>query len=176
MHILVAVLGIFAAAAFWWYRLKYMSDAANEVADAVGRVRGNMRRDTLRRKAAIAPVAIIDHPVTAAATVVMAIAAEDQPVTDIIETRVREQVAIIAESDKQLDEAIAYAKWASDQVADVPTVIDKTAVFLRPLLDEAEKEQLVSMVFGATREVGRHAMFRERTEHLRRKLGLETVH
>lgn len=176
MHILVAVIGIFAAAAFWWYRLKYMSDAANEVADAVGKVRGNMRRNKLRKKAAIAPVAVIDHPVTAAATVVMAIAAEDRPVTDIIETRVREQIALIAGSDKQLDEAIAYAKWASDQVADVPTVIDKTAEFLKPHLDEIEKEQLLSMVFAATREAERHAMFRERTGRLRRKLGLETVH
>ncbi len=127
MHILLAVIGIFAAAAFWWYRLKYMSEAANEVADAVGRVRGNLRRNTLRRKAAIAPVTAIDHAVTAAATVVMAIAAEDRPVSDVLETRVREQIETVADGEKQLDEAIAYAKWASDQVADVQTVIDRTA-------------------------------------------------
>ena len=57
MHILLAVLGIMGAAAFWWYRIKYMSEAAGEVADTVGRVRGKMRRDKLRKKAAVAPVA-----------------------------------------------------------------------------------------------------------------------
>lgn len=175
MHILLAVIGIFAAAAFWWYRLKHMSQAANEVADAVGRVRGNLRRNTLRKKAAIAPVTAIDHPVTAAATVVMAIAAEDRPVSDVLETRVREQIETVADSEKQLDEAIAYAKWASDQVADVQTVIDRTADFLKPLLDVAEKEQLVAMVLAATPVAQRHHMFRQRVERLRRKLGLETV-
>lgn len=175
MHILLAALGIFAAAAFWWYRLKYMGEAANEVADAVGKVRGNFRRSKLRKKAAVAPVTAIDDPVTAAATVVMAIAAEDRPVSDVLETRVREQIETIADSAKQLDEAIVYAKWASDQVADVQIVVDKTADFLKPILDAAEKEQLVAMVLAATPAKERHHMFRQRVERLRRRLGLETV-
>ena len=36
MHILLAILGIMGAAAFWWYRFKYMSEAAGEGADARG--------------------------------------------------------------------------------------------------------------------------------------------
>lgn len=38
MHILIAAIGLLGAAAFWWYRLKIMNDAAREVADVVGRV------------------------------------------------------------------------------------------------------------------------------------------
>jgi hypothetical protein len=60
-------------------------------------------------------------------------------------------------------------------VADVQTVIDRTADFLKPLLDVAEKEQLVAMVLAATPVAERHHMFRQRVERLRRKLGLETV-
>ena len=173
MPFLIAVLGIVGAAAVWWYRVKYMSQAAGEVADAIGRVQGTFRRGKLRKKAALAPVAAIDDPVTAAATVIMAIAAEEVPVSEALEKRVRAEISAIAESDKKLDEAIIYARWASDQVADVPTVIDKTAELLRPLLSEDEKHQLLAMVARATLPAERHAMYRRRVEQLRRKLGLE---
>jgi hypothetical protein len=173
MPFLIAVVGILGAAAVWWYRVKYMSQAAGELADAVGRVQGTLRRGKLRKKAALAPVAAIDDPVTAAATVIMAIAAEEVPVSPALEKRVRDEIRPIAQSDKKLDEAVIYAKWASDQVADVATVIDKTTELLKPLLTEDEKEELLDMVIRATPPAERHAMFKRRVEQLRRKLGLE---
>ena len=72
MHIVLAVVGLIGAAAFWWYRLKYMSDAANEAVDAVGRVQGHFRRGKLRKKSALAPISAIDDPVIAAATIMAA--------------------------------------------------------------------------------------------------------
>jgi hypothetical protein len=68
---------------------------------------------------------------------------------------------------------VIYAKWASDQVADVPVVIDKTAELLKPLLTEDEKHQLLAMIARAALPAERHAMYRRRLEQLRRKLGLE---
>lgn len=44
MPFLVVLLGILGAGAFWWYRLKMMNDAAQDVADVVGRVQGSIRR------------------------------------------------------------------------------------------------------------------------------------
>lgn len=172
MHILLAILGVLGVGAFWWYRLKYMKDAAGEVADVVGRVQGNIRRSKLRKKAALSPITAIDDPVTAAATVIMAIAAEDVLVSEALEKRVREQMAGIAETDSQVDEAVIYAKWASDQVADVGTVIDKAAALLKSRLDEGEKEQLIAMVLAVTPPAERHALFARRIEQLRRRLGL----
>jgi NADH dehydrogenase/NADH:ubiquinone oxidoreductase subunit G len=172
MHILLAILGVMGVAAFWWYRLKFMGQAANEVADAVGRVQGNIRRSKLRKKAALAPITAIDNPVTAAATVIMAIAAEDVPVSEALERRVRAEIAGIAETDRQIDEAVIYAKWASDQVADVATVIDKASLFLATRLNVEEKEELVQMVLSASPPGERHAMFGRRLEQLRRRLGL----
>jgi hypothetical protein len=171
MHVLVAIFGILAAAAFWWYRAKYISDAASEVADAVGKARGAYRRNAMRKKAAVAPVTAIDDPVVAAATVIMAIAAEDAAVTPEIEARVRDTVSKIADS-KKLDEAVIYAKWASDQIADVNTVIDKAADFLSGRLNETEKEELIAMTEAAMPRAERHMMFAKRIERLRKKLGL----
>ncbi len=173
MHIILAVFGVLGVAAFWWYRLKYMSEAASEVADAVGRVRGSLRRSKLRKKAALSPVTAIDDPVVAAATVILAIAAEDAPISDGLEMRVRAEIGAIAANEKQLEEAIAYAKWATDQVAHVPSVIDKSTQLLKPRLDEREKEQLVAMVLSAALPGERHVLFKQRVEQLRRKLGLE---
>ncbi len=176
MHILLAILGIAAAGVFWWYRLKYMSDAANEIAGQVGKVQGHFRRQKLRKKAAVAPVAAIDDPVVAAATVMMAIGAEDVVATEALEARVLEAVKPIASSEEKAVEAVAYAKWASDQVADVPTVIDKTAGFLTGKLDEQEKEELVAMVQSVILKEERHAMYAQRIDRLRRKLGLTGTH
>jgi hypothetical protein len=173
MPFLLAVLGVLGAAAFWWYRVKTMGQAAGEIADAVGRVQGTIRRGQLRKKAALAPLTAIDDPVTAAATVVLAIAAEGVPVSDALLSRVREEIRSIAASDKQLDEAVIYAKWASDQVADVPVVIDKTTLLLKTRLSEAEKLQLVDMVLTASLPAERDPMFKRRVELLKRKLGLE---
>src|SRR4029079_3745560 len=125
MPILIAVLGVLGAAAFWWYRVKHMGQAAGEIVDAVGRAQGTLRRGALRKKAALAPITAIDDPVTAAATGIMAIAAEGVPVSDALIARIREEIRGVAANDKKLDEAVIYAKWASDQVADVPVVIDR---------------------------------------------------
>jgi hypothetical protein len=173
MHIVVIILGLLGAAAFWWYRVKYMSEAARDVADVVGRVRGDVRRSRIRKKAAIAPVSAIDEPVTAAATVLMAIAAEDIVISSDLEERIRAEIAGIAESEKKLDEAMTYAKWATEQVGDIGVVIDQTANFLEPRLSGQEKEQLLVMLDRAAPRSQRHAMYAHRVERLRRKLGLE---
>lgn len=171
MHIVVAIIGILGAAAFWWYRMQGIGQAASEVADVAGRVRGQFRRNAMRKKAAVAPVTAIDDPVVAAATIVMAIAAEDQLVTPEIEARVRKEIAPITDTEK-LEEAMIYAKWATDQVADVQTVIDKAAAFLCERLSTDEKEQLVAMVDAAAVKAERHPMYPKRIERLRQKLGL----
>ncbi len=171
MHILIAILGAIGGAAFWWYRAKHISEAANDVVDLAGRARGKFRRNAIRKKAAVAPVTAIDDPVVAAATVIMAIATEDAIATPEIEDRVRQQIAQIADAAKT-DEAIIYAKWASEQVADVHTVIDKACALLTDRLSPEEKEQLVAMAGAATVKGERHPLYPKRIERLRKKLGL----
>ncbi len=173
MHIVLAVVGLIGAAAFWWYRLKYMSDAANEAVDAVGRVQGHFRRGKLRKKSALAPISAIDDPVVAAATIMAAIAAEDTVLSPGLEAGVRQQLLTIEDADK-VDEAIVYANWASSQVADVTHVIDIAGKFLASKLDDNEKQELVDMVADAVPVGKRHEAFPQRINRLRQKLGLKT--
>jgi hypothetical protein len=171
MHIVLAIVGLIGAGAFWWYRIKYMSEAVGEAADAAGRVQGHFRRNKLRKKSALAPISSIDAPIVAAATIMVAIAAEDSVFSPDLEKGVREQLLTI-ESEGKVDEAIHYANWAASQVAEVSHVIDIAGKFLATRLDENEKRDLLSMVADAIPPGKRHQAFHERIKQLRHKLRL----
>ena len=95
MHILLAVFGILGVAAFWWYRLKMMNDAANDAADVIGRVRGNIRRKRIRHQNEMSPLTAIDDPVVAAATLISAMVSDDVPLTPEREAALRKEIEAI---------------------------------------------------------------------------------
>ncbi len=171
MHILLAIAGIATGIAIWWYRLKYLGDAASEVADSVGRVRGKIRRRGIQKQTALSPITAIDDPVVAAATLITAIVAEDRLVDPDTETRIRTAIGEIAHGEK-LDEAMVYAIWATNQVADVAVVIDRAGDFLAKRLDEREKQQLLAMIEAAVDPGQRPPLLAQRIERLQRRLGL----
>ncbi len=171
MHILLGLFGLIMFAAVWWYRMKYMSEAVGEAADAIGRVQSKIRREKIRKKTAVAPVAAINDPLTAAATIMAAIASEDSVLSPDLEQSVRTQLERI-ETGKKLDEAMVYAKWASEQVATVTSVIDIAGKYLSEKLNEDEKLELIDMVIDAVPAEKRHQAFPERLKRLRQKLGL----
>jgi hypothetical protein len=172
MHILLGLFGLIMFAAVWWYRVKYMSEAVGEAADAIGRVQSKIRREKIRKKTAVAPVAAIDDPITAAATIMAAIASEDSVFSPDLEQSVRAQLEKI-ETGKKLDEAMVYAKWASEQVATVTSVIDIAGKYLSTKLNEEEKLDLIDMVIDAVPAGKRHQAFPDRLKRLRQKLGLQ---
>ncbi len=176
MHIILGVLGIVAAIGIWWWRIKYIGEAANEVADRAGRVRGHFRRKKLRAKAAESPITAIEDPVVAAATILISIYSEDGPFLPEVEENIRQTIGGIAGSEGALDEAMIYAKWAASQVDDTLLVIDRAGRFLNSKLNETEKEQLISLVNSVTSDPGlRPKLYKIRMDKLRQRLGL-TVH
>jgi uncharacterized tellurite resistance protein B-like protein len=173
MPFLIAILGVMGAAAFWWYRMKAMNDAAREVADVVGRVQGNIRRKKLRKQAALSPLTAIDDPVVAAATLITSIVSEDGPILPQREAVIRSVISEIADK-KKTDEAVIYAKWAAAQVDDTTVVIDRLAPFLRERLDVAERNDLLQMVNRAAQGgEKRIEISDQRILRLRQKLGFE---
>lgn len=172
MHIVIAVIGLLGAAAFWWYRLKIMNDAAGEVVDAVGRVRGTMRRKKIRRQNELSPLTAIDDPVVAAATLITSIMSDDVVMKPTREDALRKEIDTIA-ADGKADEALVYAKWAAAQIDDAPLVIDKLAPMLGERLDEQEKHGLLDMVRRvATSDAEPLPMIEPRMRRLRQKLGI----
>lgn len=175
MHILLGFLGIIASVAIWWWRFRYFGEAASHAVDTVGRMRGNLRRRKLRKQAEMSPVTAIDDPVVAAATILVSIHSEDQPLLPDQEEAIRSELSGIAAGDA-VEEAVIYAKWAASQVADVPLVVDRAGKFLATRLNNAEKDQLVRMTEQVAEEAGEAPKFhRLRVERLRQKLGLMVV-
>ena len=174
MPFLIAILGLLGAAAIWWYRLKYMGEAAREVADVVGRVQGNMRCKKLRKQAALSPLTAIDDPVVAAATLITAMVSEHGPILPRRETTIREVISQIADSPKKAGEAVVYGKWAASQIDDTTIVIDKLAPFLRERLDPHEREDLLRML-NRVAQGGEQSLkiADQRMLRLRQKLGFE---
>lgn len=173
MPFLIAALGILGAGAFWWYRLKMMNEAAQDVADVVGRVQGSIRRKKLRKQASQSPLTAIDDPVVAAATLITAIVMEHGPLMPQREAIIRAVISEIAD-EKKTEEAVIYAKWAASQVDDTTVVIDKLAPFLRERLDATERTDLLQMLNRAAQGGERRLQISEqRMLRLRQKLGFE---
>ncbi len=171
MHIVLAILGIIAGAGYWWFYAKNLGTAANEAVDAVGRVRGQMRRKKISKRSAMSPITAIKDPVTAAATLITAIASEDGLVTPAVESRIRTEVGKIAEPEK-LDEAVIYAAWAAKQVDNVQSVIDGCSALLINWLDQHEKLELMEMVNAVAANDERHPNFKRNMDRLATRLGL----
>ncbi len=145
MHIVFMVLGAVAGAAFWWYRLKMANDALSDAYDAVTTLRGNFRRRKLRQKAEESPVAAIDDPVLAAATILQSVASNEAPVSKKVNDLIHEFISGLT-TPQNTEEALIYARWAVSRVVETPMVIDRVAPLLNARLNDAEKEELISMV------------------------------
>ncbi|WP_018430295.1 hypothetical protein [Hoeflea sp. 108] len=173
MHILIILLGLLGGAAFWWYRIRYLSEAASEVADAVGRVRGSVRRKQLRKQAELSPLATIDDPVVAAATLIIAIVTEGMAIAPDRENVIRSAISEIANVGKA-DEAVIYGKWAASQIDDANVVIDKLGPFLRDCLNESERHHVLDMIRDVAAAGGSlPPLLDRRVQRLRQKFGFQ---
>jgi len=171
MHILLALLGLIGVAVLWWYRLKRIHGAASEAADAAGRLRGAYRRHRIRKSTEMSPLTAIDDPILAAATVILAIVSEDDPLTDTRLSALTNALAGVSDSAKATD-AVTYAKWATGEITQATTAIDKVGPFLRATLNATEKTDLLAMLDHVAAAGPRPPLYRQRVSRLRVKLGL----
>lgn len=144
MHILLSILGLLGGAAFWYYRAKTIGEAGAEVVDHLGRARGKYRRNQRRKLAEQSPVAAIDAPLVAAATLLYTLM-ETHPTTPAQDDEVTKLLSGKAGA-AEIEEAIVYGKWVQGQNVPenkaVPLLCDK----LLDWLDDEELEDFEQMV------------------------------
>lgn len=173
MHIVMIVIGLLAGLGFWWYRIRAANNAANEVVDAVGRVRGSFRRKKIRNQNRLSPLTAIDDPVIGGATVLAALVMDDVAMSGEREAAIRSEIGDLV-SEAKADEAVIYGKWAAEQIDDASLVIDKVAPFLAGKLYENEKHGLMVMAGNVVEATGPELpMAAQRLRRLRQKLGLQ---
>lgn len=145
MHILLAIAGIIGAAAFWYWRLKAVKEATDDVTDMAGRAWGKWKRYKFSKKAEAAPVEAVDDPVAAAVIMMLAVAAEERPLTPAAEAAIRDEVTkTMGIADPT--ELLVFGKWVASHVEDANNVsLRYTKLWMRDL-SESERAGFVQMV------------------------------
>lgn len=145
MHILLGLLAILGGAAFWYWRLKAVKEATDDVTDMAGRAWGKWKRYKFRKKAEAAPVEAVDDPVAAAVIMMMAVASEEHPLTSTAEALIRDEVTkTMGIADPT--EVMVFAKWVASHVEDANNVSLRYAKLWMRDLSESEREDFVQMV------------------------------
>ena len=145
MHIVMAVLSLVGAGAFWLYRLNAAGEAVRNLTDMAGRAHGAVKRRRFRTRAEESPFAAIDDPVVGAATVIIAMAQEMGEYDAAAEDRLRRALQPVAANDEIVEEALIYGKWAASQTVEASTALRHVTQYLVRTLTPAERNQLVSI-------------------------------
>ena len=144
MPILLAIIGVLGAGAFWRYRMKYLGQAAGEIVDAAERARGAYRRRQFRKKADAATIDAIADPRTAAVVFLVALSSADGPLTPAHEAAIRDAMTGVMSVEKP-DEELVFAKWAAADVADLNALVSRLSKLWIARLDMPERQQLYDL-------------------------------
>lgn len=116
MHILLAALGILAAAAFWTYRVRHTADNARVVLDTAQDVRAAARRFGYQLRGNQHPSEGVDDPRVTAAGVLVLVAETDGGISRAEHASILEQLQTVFQmSAADADELYLFAKWLANQ-------------------------------------------------------------
>ena len=171
---LFGILGLIAAAAFWYWRIKAVGQVANEVHDVAGRLWGKHKRRKFLGKVNDSPLEVIDDPATAAVILMNVIATEDGVPGHIAEAAIKKEVeGQMGISDSM--EILTFGKWTANHAPDSNTVILRYGKLWSENLSVKEREELLAMISricdlpGATNPNANKTL---RQTKLRQRLGL----
>ncbi len=149
--VIVAVLG---GIAVWWWRVRLMRDAAGSVIDVAGKAKGMVSRARFKQRAGTSVLAGVDSPGMAAATLVYSLMSLKRPVGLSDEDKIDAMLETVCRmADKERGDAMAFAAWASGQVADTNEIVRRFLPLWQGALEQAQRQDLVNMALEAA-EVG----------------------
>jgi uncharacterized tellurite resistance protein B-like protein len=167
-----AILAILGGAAFWWWRLKMIGDAANDVSDVAGRAWGKYKRHKFRKKVEDSPLQTVDDPATAAVVMMYAMAKEAGPITGAVDAAIRSEVSDTMKIG-DADELITFGKWAASHATDASNVILRYVKLWNSALNADERRDFADMVERVAEAAGPlDSSLRAKLGKLRERLGL----
>ncbi len=151
---MAAVLGIIVAViggiAYWWWRAQMVKGAAESVIDVAGKARGMVSRARFRHRAGTSVLAGVDTPGMAAATLLYSLMALKRPVILSDEDKIEGMLQATCRMGKQeCEDAMAFAAWASGQVADTNEIVRRFMPLWQDALKAPERQELVEMALTA---------------------------
>ena len=153
MAAVLAVVGaIIGGIAVWWWRAQQVKGAADSVIDAAGKARGMISRARFRQRAGQSVLAGVDSPGMAAATLLYSLAALRKPVALADEKQIDQMLEAICQMNaKDREDALAFAAWASGQVADTNDIVRRFLPLWTRSLESGPRRDLVGMATVITK-------------------------
>lgn len=150
----MAILGIIAAVigaiGVWWWRAQQVKGAADSVIDGAGKVKGMISRARFRQRAGSSVLSGVDTPGMAAATLLYSLMALRRPVVLSDEDKIDAMLETTCRMSKQeRSDAMAFAAWASGQVADTNEIVRRFTPLWVNSLAQPQRQELVEMALSA---------------------------
>lgn len=153
MHIILGLFALIAGGAFWWWRLKMMSEAANDINNAVGKAMGTYKRKKFLKKVGESPLASITDPAAAAVVMMFAMAKEETPLSDVTEKIIQDEVTNTMKISDST-ELMVFSKWVMGHVTDANNVSLRCGKLWMGALSVSEREDFVAMVERVAEKCG----------------------
>jgi hypothetical protein len=144
MQIILGLVAILGGLAFWWWRIKMISEATSEIGDVAGRAWGRYKRNRFRMKVEDSPVESVDDPAVAAVVMLLTLVKELRPLNDLDERLIRQEIVDEMKLAKP-DELMIFSKWVASHVTDASNVAIRYAKLWTGSLDSSERKSLVEM-------------------------------
>lgn len=150
MAVLGVILAIIGGIGFWWWRVQQVRGAAENVIDLAGKARGMVSRARFKHRAGSSVLSGVDNPGMAAATLLYSLMALKRPLVLADEDKidgVLETTCRMAKKDRE--DAMAFAAWASGQVADTSEIVRRFTPLWTSSLEQPQRQELVEMALAA---------------------------
>lgn len=116
MHILLAALGILAAAAFWFYRIRQAADTTRVALDAAQDVKAAARRFGFQTRANQHPSEGVDDPRVTGTALLVLVAEADGGISKAEQDTILEQVqAVFQVSGAEANDLFVFSRWLANQ-------------------------------------------------------------
>ncbi len=145
MHILLGLLGIIAAAAFWYYRMKAAGEAASEVVDAAQRARGAWNRRKFRTKAQGSVLTAVNDPAVGAVIMIVSTCLERGPLSAATQAAIKDTIRTITGTSDP-DDLLSYATWTAEQVPSPNDVSLKLGTLWRERLTHEQRVEFLAIL------------------------------
>ncbi len=146
MPVIMLIVSIAGAAAFWWWRAQRVRDAADTLIDLAGHAKGAYSRHRFKSKAGASVLAGVEDPGSAAAVLLYSVAALKGPAGTQLEARIAEMLRVICRmAPKDIADAVSFAPWAAQQVPDTNGIIRRLLPLWTSALGDQQREELIGM-------------------------------
>lgn len=147
MHVILGILAVLAAVAFWLYRARQARENAGEVLDAANDVRLAARRLLYKRKHNTHPADSVDDPRLAAAGIIVAVATMDQPIS---QSEISAMTALMGQtfeiSEREALDMVSFGRWVVDQCGTNDEAVRRLSKVVAQLAGPEAEPDLVRMI------------------------------